>query len=546
MEQINTNELILKLINGSYKEFSENIVIFLEMYEKKINTEELNKGHLREQLWMQLFHYIMDYSLNPKYYSHLSDPRHHCFAALRILSRDTTNLEELITEDVLSILLENAGLTEICKEEQISHVYTTVTINSLKTLCNLIYNSVRVQQSKVIISSLPYLIGRVRSCTNDIPNDRKLYDIKILFLITAIRPSTRNTIKNDLCGDVCLIKILQEFVTQNQDKEAITVKAEEMTILCEVLKVLFNLYIDSDSVAVEIQEKHRNLELIVSKLLTLKYIPQQDDLESHIVNLLTVIPISHPTPIIQSAESKNVDDNPNKYKYADMSSICILLKFLDKRLDCKTQLVENISPIAVALIRLAKAESTIREYVRFQVLPPLKDVMNRPEEGNTLRAKLCKLLTSPLTQLRDLVAELLFVLCKENVHRMVKYTGYGNAAGMLATKGLLGRSQPETQNQSSDSEDSETEEYLKYKDLINPVIGCFEPPRSNPLEGMTEEQKEYEVLQLVNLVDKLTSGGVVRPCRIGEDGKPKPIEHVLELQNELPKQQYGRKDSDSE
>lgn len=39
---------------------------------------------------------------------------------------------------------------------------------------------------------------------------------------------------------------------------------------------------------------------------------------------------------------------------------------------------------------------------------------------------------------------------------------------------------------------------------INPVIGCFEPPRSNPLEGMTEEQKEYEVLQLVNLVDKLT------------------------------------------
>lgn len=31
MEQINTNELILKLINGSYKEFSENIVIFLEM-----------------------------------------------------------------------------------------------------------------------------------------------------------------------------------------------------------------------------------------------------------------------------------------------------------------------------------------------------------------------------------------------------------------------------------------------------------------------------------------------------------------------------------
>jgi hypothetical protein len=40
--------------------------------------------------------------------------------------------------------------------------------------------------------------------------------------------------------------------------------------------------------------------------------------------------------------------------------------------------------------------------------------------------------------------------------------------------------------------------------------------------------------------------GIVRPCRIGDDGKPEPIEHVLELQNELSKQQYGRKDSDSE
>lgn len=39
---------------------------------------------------------------------------------------------------------------------------------------------------------------------------------------------------------------------------------------------------------------------------------------------------------------------------------------------------------------------------------------------------------------------------------------------------------------------------------INPIIGCFEQPKPNPLEGMTDEQKEYEALKLVNLVDKLT------------------------------------------
>lgn len=47
-------------------------------------------------------------------------------------------------------------------------------------------------------------------------------------------------------------------------------------------------------------------------------------------------------------------------------------------------------------------------------------------------------------------------------------------------------------------------------------------------------------------ITSLLREGVVRPCRIGDDGKPEPIEHVLELQNELPKQQYGKKDSDSE
>ena len=40
--------------------------------------------------------------------------------------------------------------------------------------------------------------------------------------------------------------------------------------------------------------------------------------------------------------------------------------------------------------------------------------MHRPEEGTTLRAKLCKLLTSPVVEVRDLVAEFLFILCKEN------------------------------------------------------------------------------------------------------------------------------------
>lgn len=44
---------------------------------------------------------------------------------------------------------------------------------------------------------------------------------------------------------------------------------------------------------------------------------------------------------------------------------------------------------------------------------------------------------------------------------MIKYTGFGNAAGMFASRGLLNEVNPDY---SSDSENSETEEYKEVKD----------------------------------------------------------------------------------
>jgi len=38
---------------------------------------------------------------------------------------------------------------------------------------------------------------------------------------------------------------------------------------------------------------------------------------------------------------------------------------------------------------------------------------------------------------------------------------------------------------------------------VNPITGRWEEPKPGPMEGMTEEQKEYEAMQLVNQLDKL-------------------------------------------
>lgn len=112
---------------------------------------------------------------------------------------------------------------------------------------------------------------------------------------------------------------------------------------------------------------------------------------------------------------------------------------------------------------MAHANRIIRKYLRMQILPPLRDVKQRPEEGVALRNRLVRLMTNPDTIVKEMVANLLFVLCKENVQRLIKYTGYGNAAGLLANRGLMPDDNRKS-NYSSESEDSDTDEYLKFKE----------------------------------------------------------------------------------
>lgn len=53
--------------------------------------------------------------------------------------------------------------------------------------------------------------------------------------------------------------------------------------------------------------------------------------------------------------------------------------------------------------------------------------------------------------------------CRLVVDNLLKYTGYGNAAGLLVARGLLAGGRGETQY--SEDEDSDTEEYKSAKPL---------------------------------------------------------------------------------
>uniref|UniRef100_A0A3Q2NSF0 Synembryn n=1 Tax=Fundulus heteroclitus TaxID=8078 RepID=A0A3Q2NSF0_FUNHE len=190
---------------------------------------------------------------------------------------------------------------------------------------------------------------------------------------------------------------------------------------------------------------------------------------------------------------------------------------------------EKLTPILNLLTESCRVHRETRLYIRKHILPPLKDVSHRPEEGDTIKSRLVRLMTHLDTDLKHCAADLLFVLCKEN-RRFVKYTGYGNAAGLLATRGLLGgqgsRSSTSEAQYSSDS-DSDTEEYRQVKDRVNPVTGRVEVEQPNPMEGMTEEEKEEEARRLIMLFNKL-SDNIVQPMGVDEEGKLVPMRGLEE------------------
>lgn len=87
---------------------------------------------------------------------------------------------------------------------------------------------------------------------------------------------------------------------------------------------------------------------------------------------------------------------------------------------------EVLSPILMVLVKCVRSNSIERRYIRSVLLPPLRDVQNRPEVGNELRNQLCRMLTTPAIQVRDLTAELLFVVCKENGKLMMLKTDFSD------------------------------------------------------------------------------------------------------------------------
>ncbi|XP_008434837.1 synembryn-A [Poecilia reticulata] len=434
--------------------------------------------------------------------------------------------------------------------EEEEHGEEALRKEAMKVLCNMVYNSTWAQER---FSALRLLSGLIECLSSSVswssPSSVQFYELRLMFLITALRPELSTQLKQE--GGVPILTAALESCLEVQWKEqyecvlepaAPPISLEASQRIVEILKILFNITYSTHKQEPSEDDAalYRHLVAILRLCLMRKcLLPEDtDELQGHTVNLLTALPLQCLNVLL----SVPLEPESKQSLGVNMDCVHTLLTFMERRLEAGDRVKEKLTPILNLLTESCRAHRETRLYIRKHILPPLRDVSHRPEEGDTVKSRLVRLMTHLDTDLKHCAADLLFVLCKENVRRFVKYTGYGNAAGLLATRGLLGGQRAVSDAQYSSDSDSDTEEYRQMKDRINPVTGRVEAEQSNPMEGMTEEEKEEEAKRLIMLFNKLSKENIIQPMGVDEEGKLVPMAGLEEAKSESENEAESDKD----
>lgn len=178
------------------------------------------------------------------------------------------------------------------------------------------------------------------------PCDIKIFDMKVLFLITALCEEVRPKLKEEMHGLTYLIEVL-EFMVENKDKNTHNLdvnsasrdlSSDNIDLICEVLKVLFNLTVRSD-INVEVDEEEEahyiNLISILRRLLLAAGDNSKKTLEmhGHIVNLLTNMPNKCYKQLIVPVQANEDVPKSLQYEEQNMKAIHVILKYLENRFE---------------------------------------------------------------------------------------------------------------------------------------------------------------------------------------------------------------------
>ncbi|XP_077122586.1 chaperone Ric-8B isoform X1 [Ranitomeya variabilis] len=455
-----------------------------------------------------------------------------CLEALRILSRDKVILAPVTTKQNMEILMKKAKLDPETKALGDAADFPVI-VEALKCLCNIVFNSPVAQKLSLELNFVSGLCNVLEICMDhSLVINIRCFDLRLLFLLTILHTDIRPKLKHELQGLLLLTKTMESVLNIQWAKKYQTITKEnapaiplqETDCTIEALKALFNVTLDSYTVHSEVEAHQFRLLASILRHILLSRGPSElktEELHSNTINLLSNVPIC----CLDALTCSTMTEMAASKDEPDMQAVHCILNFMEKRIDKGSDFREGLTPVLTFLTECSRGHRNIRKYLKAVVLPPLKDVSNRPEVGSTLRNKLVRLMTNVDLGVKQAAAEFLFVLCKERVDNLLKYTGYGNAAGLLAARGLLAGGRGDRWY--SDDEDTDTEEYLQAKPNINLITGHVEEPAPNPLDEMTEEQKEQEAMKLVDMFDKLARKNIIKPMAVRSDGTMAPLEKAV-------------------
>ncbi|XP_029997851.1 synembryn-A [Sphaeramia orbicularis] len=404
---------------------------------------------------------------------------------------------------------------EVCRKE------------AIKVLCNVIYNSSMAQERA---SALRLLHGLWKNLKQGIrgpgSSSDRFYKLRLLFLLTALRPELRVQLQKEH-GVSVLTKVLEQCLgVRSADNcyRNLPISKDMSQQVIEILKILFNVVHRFHRQDLDEEEAALCRQLAAVLRYCLMLTSDEDTLEElqgHTVNVLSALPLA----CLDILLAVPVNQASHECDGVNMDCVHALVLFMERRLNRSSMLKEKLTPVLNLLTESSRVHRETRHYLRQKILPPLRDVDVRPEHDTALRGQLVRLMTHVDTDVKYCAAELLFVLCKENVSRFVKYTGYGNAAGLLAARGLLnGRwNSTEYSTQYSSDSDSDTEEYKEARNRINLVTGRVEEEQPDPMEGLTDEEKEAEALRLIGMINRLSQDQIIQPMGVTIQGRMAPL-----------------------
>lgn len=177
-----------------------------------------------------------------------------CLESIRILSRDKHCLDPFTTKEGLKTLSRHAGIDY--SEELIREVPDLdVILESLKCLCNIVFSSAMAQELTAEGRLVVGLARRIKLYNErSLPHDIKFFDLRLLFLLTALRVDIRQQLAQELRGISLMtdtleltlgVKWLDPYEVATEEGLLPPLPRQETERAMEILKVLFNITFDS-------------------------------------------------------------------------------------------------------------------------------------------------------------------------------------------------------------------------------------------------------------------------------------------------------------